>query len=700
LIHNSGRLIQYFMKKHSNSDTLVCFKRWTRKKYAILLSLSKLIKIGVLCLSYSLLNRLPFILAQPNPDSIQIRTLEIEEVEITSKRKPAYLTEFSRLVAVIQNEDIEKSGIQSFQDILEYASNIDIRQRGNLGVQSDASIRGGSFDHVMILVNGINLSDPQSGHLSLDLPVDVEIIERIEILEGSNSHVLGAGAFTGAINIITRSGDLNSISASQVIGDYGYLRTNLCTGQKTGLLHHLLSFSSSSSKGYTENTDFKLQNFYYRSDLTHDKILLDFQAGYQHKHFGAGEFYSPRFPNQYEKADVWFSSIRMSTGDKIRFIPSIYWRQRKDHFMLERKNPEFYQNFHRNNVYGSQLKLIYNTRHLTSIIGLDARSENILSNNIGLDNPHPVPVKGEDTMLYTQLYGRTNFSYFQEHNLNIEDFSISGGIMINWNTDYSDKPYLFPGFDASYKLFPAMQILVSFNRALHLPTFTDLFYKDPVNQGNINLSPNRITSFEGGVKYSGNIIKGNVVYFQNAGKDIIDWLWSYVQNRYSPVNIKKHNVTGLEANLSLCFTKSVKPAVFLKSVNINYMFMDIKKSTSDSVSKYYNLKNKLSLMIRLQMAGQIEASWNISYQDRFGDVIGYNLADNKYFVTPYKPYWLIDATFRRSFRCMDIYTEISNILDTEYIDAGSAIQPGRWFKIGILMKIKTSETESARSKGT
>jgi vitamin B12 transporter len=689
------------MRKQTSLITAVCFKRWTRKKHALLVCFSKIMKIGFWCIAYYILvNRLPLILAQASPDSIQIKTLEIEEVEITGKRKPFYLAEFSRVVTVIKNEDIEKSGIQSFQDLLEYASNIDIRQRGNLGVQSDISIRGGSFDHVMILVNGINLSDPQSGHLSLDLPVDVEIIERIEILEGSDSHVLGSGAFTGAINIVTRNRGVNSVSVSQVVGDYGYMRTNLSAGQNTGLLHHLLSLGSSSSAGYTNNTDFKIQNFYYRTDLDRDKMLLDFQVGYQHKLFGAGGFYSPRFPNQYEKANVWFSSIRISIGNKVRMIPSIYWRRRKDHFMLDRNNPEFYQNFHRNDVYGSQLKLMYNIGHLNSVTGLDARSENILSNSLGLDNPYPVPVRGEDSMLYTKKYGRVNFSYFQEHSLNIKKLGISGGIMINWNTGCSDKPCLFPGLDINYLLFPKMKILAGFNKAVHLPTFTDLFYKDPVNQGNIDLLPDRITSFEGGVKYSGNKVKCNLLLFKSKGKDIIDWLWSYKQNLYRPVNIDKYDVKGLEANLNLFFSKPERPAFFLNTVNVNYMCMDIRKSISDSVSKYYNLRHKLSLVIQCQLAGQIEASMDISYQDRFGDVIGYNNRDNTYYLTPYKPYWLIDAALHRNFRGMNIYAEISNMLNTNYIDAGSTVQSGRWFKIGILMKIKTSQTEAERSRGT
>ena len=85
-----------------------------------------------------------------------------------------FFQKYHGLLRLFSRDEIEKAGIQSIEDLLEYVSNIDIRQRGNYGVQSDVSIRGGSFDHVMVLVNGINLSDPQTGHASLDLPIDQE----------------------------------------------------------------------------------------------------------------------------------------------------------------------------------------------------------------------------------------------------------------------------------------------------------------------------------------------------------------------------------------------------------------------------------------------------------------------------------------------------------------------------------------------
>ena len=133
--------------------------------------------------------------------------------------------------------------------MLEYASNIDVRQRGGYGVQSDVTIRGGSFDHVMVLINGINVSDPQTGHASMDLPIDPEMIDRIEVLEGSAARILGAGAFTGAINVVTRGDTSTQASASLFMGQYGFRRLNLNAIINASGFRHTLSFGNASSTG-------------------------------------------------------------------------------------------------------------------------------------------------------------------------------------------------------------------------------------------------------------------------------------------------------------------------------------------------------------------------------------------------------------------------------------------------------------------
>ena len=85
-------------------------------------------------------------------------------------------------------EEIENAPVQTIEDLLEYAMNVDVRQRGGQGVQADISMRGGTFEQVLVMLNGIKLNDPQTGHHTMDLPVSLEQIERIEVITGGASH--------------------------------------------------------------------------------------------------------------------------------------------------------------------------------------------------------------------------------------------------------------------------------------------------------------------------------------------------------------------------------------------------------------------------------------------------------------------------------------------------------------------------------
>lgn len=101
-------------------------------------------------------------------------------------------------------EDIQRSAAQTINDVLKLATGVDVRQRGGFGVQTDISINGGTFDQIAIFLNGVNISNPQTGHNASDFPVTLADIDHVEIIEGASSRVFGTSAFNGAINIVTK----------------------------------------------------------------------------------------------------------------------------------------------------------------------------------------------------------------------------------------------------------------------------------------------------------------------------------------------------------------------------------------------------------------------------------------------------------------------------------------------------------------
>ena len=116
--------------------------------------------------------------------SAQEKFAEIDSVEIQGKFISTPYKSANQNISVITRTDILNSPATSIDEILQQIPGMDIRRRGANGVQSDIGFRGSSFEQVLLLINGIRMNDSQTGHNSLNLPVDLEDVERIEIIKG------------------------------------------------------------------------------------------------------------------------------------------------------------------------------------------------------------------------------------------------------------------------------------------------------------------------------------------------------------------------------------------------------------------------------------------------------------------------------------------------------------------------------------
>ena len=121
-------------------------------------------------------------------------SLLIENVVIQQNRLNLPLTEQSRFIEVIDKEEIQSLPVNNIPELLQFTGAVDIRRRGVNGVQSDAGIRGSTFNQILVLINGVRMSDPQTGHHMMNLPVALEDIKRIEIIKGPAARIFGMNA--------------------------------------------------------------------------------------------------------------------------------------------------------------------------------------------------------------------------------------------------------------------------------------------------------------------------------------------------------------------------------------------------------------------------------------------------------------------------------------------------------------------------
>ena len=625
----------------------------------------------------------------------------LQTVEITASRLPLPMQQTARVVSIISSEQIQNSPSNSINDILKNIPSLDVRQRGPFGIQTDMSINGGTHDQIIILINGVNVSSPHTGHLASDLPITPDDIERIEVLEGAASKVYGTSAFSGAINIITKKKNTDSNkplsgSAGLNAGSFGTLGTHISLNFDKNKVFNRISASYNRSDGGTSNSDFKIFQLFYNGGVQTHHYDLNWHIGGRSQDFGANTFYSGRYPNQYEETRKLTSAVSLTTKGKIRVKPTLYWNRATDHYQLI-KDTQTGENFHLTDVYGLTLNANAEWGWGTTVVGADLRNEGILSTSLGkpLEESQQISIYGHSGY-YTKRDNRTNISYFVEHDVVIDKLSLSVGLMANMNTALDYRYRLYPGIDLSYRPDNKWKFFLSWNMAQRMPTFTDLYYKSPTQEGNIGLKPEKASEVSIAAEYNSNGIRAKIRGFYRHQKDMIDWIMTPADSvnnftTYHAANFKVDNI-GISFNAELYFKDILELNTIMKALSVNYTFL--KQNRHDVMDIYASsyaldyLRHKLTSRLDIGLLKKLSLAVTFRYQDRMGayvkyspvqttDGIAYNAATHDY-----DPYCLFDAKLTWKEPHYTIYIQCDNIFGKEYYDIGNVKQPGAWIMVG------------------
>ena len=652
------------------------WKRFTHKSYAVFCSLKREVSIGVLSVATLYTAGTGVATAQVDAPRY-MQSYELEEVEVTGTRVPLTEMESAKMVTVLSRADIQAAAVQSINDLLKYAVGVDVRQRGAFGIQTDISVRGGTFDQVTILLNGVNITNPQTGHHSAEFPVSMNDVERIEVLEGPAARVFGTSAFTGAINVVTRNDKQSHISANLGTGWYGAFEGGARVNYTKGAFSNQVSGNYSRSDGATENSDFRMSRAYYQGTYTSTQADVRWQFGYSDQAFGANTFYSAAYPDQYEELRRLMVSVQAETKGWLRFTPTVYWNRAHDHFKLERTT-DFGENFHMSDVYGVNLNAHFRTFLGKTAFGAELRNEGILSTNLGkpLEEDQYVNISGEKEKQFKRKDNRTNISYYIEHNILLRQWTISMGVMANMNTALDHEYRFYPGVDISYRPAPHWKLFLSWNKALRMPTFTDLYYQSPTLQGNIGLKPEKTEAISAGTRFRNPYVDAGVSGFFHKGKNMIDWVKYHEDDKFHSTNFELDNM-GVELNSTFYLRQLVKEDFFINHVYIGYAYIhqkrhdDIEIFKSNYALEY--LRHKLVARLDHRIWKKLNAGWAFRWQDR--KPISYP----SFCLLDLKVYWN-DTKY-------SVFAEANNLLDRTYFDLGSIPQPGIWVRAGISYRI-------------
>jgi len=599
---------------------------------------------------------------------------DIDEVVVSGTRAEKNIN--SANIQIISSEEIKNAPVQTIEDLLEFAINVDIRQRGGQGVQSDISMRGGTFEQVLIMLNGVKLNDPQTGHHTLNLPISMEQVDRIEIITGGSSRIFGNYAYTGAINIITKRGGESSITISS--GENSYKSTEINYNKSIRNFTHNFSVNQKESDGYIEGMDYNIKNYYYQISKKINNIDAIFNTGIINKEFGAFSFYTPKYPDQFERTNTTFTSLILQKKGDISINNKIYWRKNNDEFVLFRENPDWYHNFHETNVFGMDFNAVQQTKNGSNVIGVEIRTDNIISNVLGEDLVNPIQIDSNN--FYKKGASRTSTNLFVEKNIKLEKLSISAGIMAIIDSEFGDE--YFPGIDFGYKVNKDINIFYSYNKSMRTPNYTELYYSSPTNQGNEHLKSEYSTNKELGLKWKAKSHYTSFTVYQRDGEDMIDWTLQNGDSIWRTTNLNQLSTTGYEFNTRLDINKILNTNLPISNVSVNYAKNESDQKSEGFQSAYVldHLRTNLSISANQIINSKLRVDWRASKQDREGGYTNFETGEE----IEYLPFWLVStrATYK-AFNKGTIFLEINNLLDTEYVDFGNVPQSGRWMRAGV-----------------
>lgn len=588
---------------------------------------------------------------------IDTTTQSLGEVLIQENRIQLPFSKQSRNVSLVNKLQLETSPARSLAEVLSFVPGVDIRQRGVTGVQSDVSIRGGSFEQTLVLLNGIKLSDPQTGHHMMNIPVPLVNIDRVEVLKGPASRIFGQNAYAGAINVITELSDKRYARVQGYAGDFGMKGINFAGSLPVGNYRQNLAISYDDSNGHWYNSDYQVSNIFYEGGFDiNEKNTLKGMIAHTDRDFGANGFYSSTFPDQWESVQTTLTSLSHKlTLKKFYLNTRGYFRRNQDEYVLKRNEPEFYKNNHTTDVIALEANGNFQTNLGTTGFGIETRRESIESTNLG---------DRERTIAGIFLEQMINFG---------KKVDLRAGVYSNYYSEYNWKH--FPGAELGFQATKELRFYSGYGISFRIPTYNDLYYQGPTNIGNDQLEPEQAQNFEVGAKWSKSGFFAELVYFNRNTDNLIQWTRPDADTPWQPQNFSEVKFNGIEASVNYRVSpngRTVQVKEFMFSYN--YIHADLIKQPGIETSYAFTaLKNQTIGGVLLGIGQKVE--WNIKmrYLERMSQ----------------DPYFLLDTRvdYNRTGK-LGFFAEASNITDTDYREAGTVQMPGRWFRAGFMLNME------------
>ena len=553
--------------------------------------------------------------------------------EVVASRVAGDPADAGRSTVVLTRDEIAALPVETVQDVLAILPGVGLARRGARGVQGDLNLRGSTFEQALVMVNGVRVNNPQTGHHSLDLFLPAAAIERVEVLYGPGSAVHGPDAFGGAVNIVTAA---PATGAWARVGEHRLLGGGVAGAFGRGLW---AAVEREAHAGFRDNTELDVGRGAGGFSWQQGRRSVEVMVAAGARDFGAHAFYSRRFPDQRESTEGELVTVRAAaalgaSGPELELRGRI--SSHRDDFVLDRARPEWYRNRHRTEGALIGATLSGPVGPLRWAAGLEGSRDEIRSSNLGAHHRARSAVSAE----LGRFQGPATFSLQAR---------------LDHQAPWGSESSFAAG--GAWRPAPGWRLRAHWGQSFRAPSFTELHYVSPATVGNAELAPERGATAELGLDRG----PYSVTLFERVADPIIDYLLGD-DGVWRAANLGRVTTRGVELALT------VPAAGRLSWQRIGLVALDSEVDVDPRRSAYALAHPELEAV--WSGAAALGEGWTGGWAARFRDP-----GESGSWAT-------LDLRLdRRILDTMTVSLEAANLLDRELEEFDGVPLPGRWLSL-------------------
>jgi iron complex outermembrane receptor protein len=594
----------------------------------------------------------PCIAAQGTAPAIPARS---ETMVVLGSASPVPLAESPRSIVVIPLQG-KKLAAETPLDFLRQDSSVFIQQRGGGGAQSDIVLRGGSFEQTLVLLNGFRINDSQTSHHTLDLPVPLQAMDTIQVLQGAGSTLHGVDALSGVVDFLTAAPDHASLLLRGGVGSYESNEESLLAGATHGRWSGRITGDRNFSTGFMADRDYRNADASVEAWAGTRLGITDLLFAGSDRAFGANQFYGPY--NSWERTKGWFASIRQELGS--RSVAAFGYRRHTDNFILLRTAPSVYEN---NHIDGSWQASLRHTIPLASpsllLLGLEADGDTINSFNFS----------GGVTSYALGIHARNRGAGYIDLDLRPAHrrWSLSAGAREEIFSGGAQAVFA-PQLSGSLRVNDQLKLRASGGYGFRIPTYTDLYYSDPTTIGNPNLKPESAWTGDGGADWVPSTrLSLSVTGFYSRQHDAIDYVRPSPAQKWQAANLSGLRFSGIESTFTWIPAES-------QTVRVSWTALHGAQNALNGLQSEYIFNYPVQ---------NIHADWSIAFHHAFAVTNAVQLAE-RYKQTMY-PVWNLAVTHDSG--RLRPYLRLTNLSNTGYQEITGVNMPSRAIMGGVAIQL-------------